>query len=107
MTETALNGLQLQSSHADASSISSAKPELPLRMSPPPSYLPDLARGLLPLKDMPTLILGVQSDYLFPVDQQRELADALKMTGNKGVVYYELGGVWGHDTFLSVRFLCL
>ena len=34
------------------------------------------------------------------VEQQRELADALRMTGNSRVSYYELGGVWGHDTFL-------
>lgn len=37
---------------------------------------------------------------LFPVEQQRELADALKLAGNREVTYYELGGVWGHDTFL-------
>ena len=48
----------------------------------------------------PTLVLGVQSDILFPVEQQREVADALRMAGNQMVSYYELGGVWGHDTFL-------
>jgi len=42
----------------------------------------------------------VQSDVLFLVDQQRELADAPWMTGNSRVSYYELGSVWGHDTFL-------
>ena len=66
----------------------------------PPAHLPDLAGGLRPLSRTPTLILGVQSDILFPVEQQRELADALRMTGNDMVSYYELGGVWGHDTFL-------
>lgn len=70
--------------------------------SPPPrtSYLPSLAAGLSPLAQTPTLVLGVQSDILFPVDQQRELARALNMAGNERVSYYELGGVWGHDTFL-------
>lgn len=70
--------------------------------SPPPrtSYLPSLATGLSPLAGTPTLVLGVQSDILFPVDQQRELARALQMVGNDRVSYYELGGVWGHDTFL-------
>ena len=53
-----------------------------------------------PLANIPTLILGVQSDILFPVEQQREVADALRMAGNREVRYYELGGVWGHDTFL-------
>ena len=66
----------------------------------PPVHLPDLAEGLRPLSRTPVLILGVQSDILFPVDQQREVADALRMTGNDMVSYYELGGVWGHDTFL-------
>lgn len=71
-----------------------------LHMSPPPSYLSDLASGLAPLAHTPALVLGVQSDILFPVEQQREMADALRMAGNGSVVYYELGGVWGHDTFL-------
>ncbi|KAI0346818.1 homoserine acetyltransferase [Trametopsis cervina] len=66
----------------------------------PPAHLPDLAEGLKPLANTPTLVLGVQSDILFPVEQQREVADALRMTGNQMVSYYELGGVWGHDTFL-------
>ncbi|KDQ64349.1 hypothetical protein JAAARDRAFT_27977 [Jaapia argillacea MUCL 33604] len=66
----------------------------------PPPHLPSLAEGLAPLANTPTLILGVQSDILFPVEQQREVADALRMAGNERVSYYELGGVWGHDTFL-------
>ncbi|EJD01563.1 homoserine acetyltransferase [Fomitiporia mediterranea MF3/22] len=66
----------------------------------PPPHLSDLAAGLQPLSHTPTLILGVQSDILFPVEQQREVADALRMSGNGDVRYYELGGVWGHDTFL-------
>lgn len=70
---------------------------------PPPNpaaHLEDLAEGLAPIAHIPTLVLGVQSDILFPVDQQREVADALRMAGNQRVSYYELGGVWGHDTFL-------
>lgn len=59
------------------------------------THLPELAEGLQRLKDIPALVLGVQSDVLFPVEQQRELADALKMAGNSNVTYYELGGVWG------------
>lgn len=103
MTQTALDELKLAPSgkHAPSQNPDNIPPiGLPLRMSPPPSYLADLAQGFRPLKNTPTLILGVQSDFLFPVEQQREVADALKMAGNKDVVYYELGGVWGHDTFL-------
>ncbi|KAI5119502.1 hypothetical protein M0805_002438 [Coniferiporia weirii] len=66
----------------------------------PPPHLSALAAGLGPLAHTPTLVLGVQSDILFPVEQQREIADALRMAGNSDVRYYELGGVWGHDTFL-------
>lgn len=66
----------------------------------PPPHLPDLALGMQPLSNIPTLVLGVQSDILFAVEQQREVADALRMAGNHQVSYYELGGVWGHDTFL-------
>ena len=65
-----------------------------------PPHLPELAEGLRPLANTPALILGVQSDILFPVEQQREVADALRMAGNHMVSYYEPGGVWGHDTFL-------
>lgn len=65
-----------------------------------PPHLPELAKGLSPLVSTPILVLGVQSDILFPVEQQRELTDALRMAGNSQVSYFELGGVWGHDTFL-------
>ncbi|RXW21951.1 hypothetical protein EST38_g3920 [Candolleomyces aberdarensis] len=38
----------------------------------PPPHLNDLAEGLKPLSQIPTLVLGVQSDILFTVEQQRE-----------------------------------
>lgn len=62
------------------------------------SYLPGLAKGLSNLSRHPTLILGAQSDILFPIDQQREIAEALRMNGNKNVTYYELDSPYGHDT---------
>ena len=69
-------------------------------LNPPPAHLPDLAAGLSRLASTPILVLGVQSDILFPVEQQQECVGALRIAGNNQVVYYELGGVWGHDTFL-------
>ncbi|XP_020612275.1 serine O-acetyltransferase-like [Orbicella faveolata] len=48
----------------------------------------------------PTLVLGVQSDVLFPVTQQRELESLLKEAQNHDVTYYELPSIYGHDTFL-------
>ena len=110
MTETALKSLNIKSSYSTTASPSqnahtqemhktSHSKSHPPPVNPPP-YLPDLAAGMVPLSRTPTLILGVQSDILFTIEQQREVADALRMTGNKNVSYYELGGVWGHDTFL-------
>lgn len=96
MTQSSLTSLNLVSGEDQSPALVNKT----LHLTPPPPHLSDLAAGLRPLADTPVLILGVQSDILFPADQQRECADALKMAGNDQVVYYELGGVWGHDTFL-------
>ncbi|GBC06131.1 hypothetical protein RclHR1_06640009 [Rhizophagus clarus] len=61
--------------------------------------LEDLVHGLSIIKH-PSLILGVQSDILFPYWQQKEIAECLRMGGNKDVTYYELDSMYGHDTFL-------
>ncbi|CAE6954642.1 cysA [Symbiodinium sp. KB8] len=58
-----------------------------------------LLEGLKPAM-MPALVIGVQHDVLFPVWQQKEIADTLRQAGNKRVVYYELDSVYGHDSFL-------
>ncbi|OAX44015.1 homoserine acetyltransferase [Rhizopogon vinicolor AM-OR11-026] len=80
------------------------QPALASKSHPPPlhylPHFPDLVAGLRPLTSIPMLVLGVQSDILFPVEQQRELVDAVRTAGNTQVSYFELGGVWGHDTFL-------
>jgi homoserine O-acetyltransferase len=47
----------------------------------------------------PSLVIGVTSDVLFPVWQQRELAEYLKKNGCD-VSYVELDAQYGHDTFL-------
>lgn len=80
-------------------------------MSSSHAYLPDLTLGLANLARIPTLILGVQSDVLFPVEQQRELAEALRQNGNKQVTCmsgrieaqlisadFELDSPYGHGT---------
>ncbi|GAB1600525.1 serine O-succinyltransferase-like [Argonauta hians] len=48
----------------------------------------------------PCMVIGVKTDILFPVWQQRSLADSLKEAGNEAVTYYELNSIYGHDTFL-------
>lgn len=60
---------------------------------------PSLLSGLSRIR-CPVLVLGVWSDILFPVRQQRELAEALHKSGNEYTVYYELNSLYGHDTFL-------
>jgi homoserine O-acetyltransferase len=47
----------------------------------------------------PSLVIGVSSDVLFPVWQQRELAEYLEKNG-ADVRYVELDAHFGHDTFL-------
>lgn len=74
------------------------------KASPPTSGPPeDLVKGLAPLRDIPTLVVGVASDILFPAWQQREIAEALRRVGNRSVSHAELGedrSLFGHDTFL-------
>jgi homoserine O-acetyltransferase len=63
----------------------------------------DLVEGLRVLRDHPALIMGVESDILFPAWQQREIAETLRRAGNKSVTHVELGedlSLFGHDSFL-------
>jgi homoserine O-acetyltransferase len=66
--------------------------------------LTDASRGPAPIEQIacPTLVIGVSSDLLFPVWQQRELAGALRKQG-AAVTYVELDAPYGHDTFLIDR----
>ena len=69
-------------------------------LSAPPE---DLVAGLMPLRNHPTLVMGVASDILFPAWQQREIAETLRAAGNRSVTHVELGedtSLFGHDTFL-------
>ena len=59
-----------------------------------PSYAAGMARVRCP-----TLVIGVQSDILFPCWQQREVADLLRASGTR-VTHVELDAPHGHDTFL-------
>ncbi|CRK12290.1 hypothetical protein BN1708_017145, partial [Verticillium longisporum] len=50
--------------------------------------------------------MGVASDILFPAWQQREVAEALKLAGNRNVAHYELSeemSMFGHDTTTDKR----
>ncbi|KAK4073538.1 uncharacterized protein Triagg1_5364 [Trichoderma aggressivum f. europaeum] len=85
------------SASSDASEL--ASPANPASSRPPA----DLIRGLSPLRDIPTLVMGVASDILFPAWQQREIAESLRLGGNRNVTHVELSeetSLFGHDTFL-------
>jgi homoserine acetyltransferase len=45
------------------------------------------------------LIIGVKTDFLFPVHQQKELAEGLAGAG-RNVDFAELACLQGHDSFL-------
>jgi homoserine O-acetyltransferase len=44
-------------------------------------------------------VIGVRTDFLFPIDQQRELAHALEAAGAE-VAFHSLPSIQGHDAFL-------
>jgi len=43
----------------------------------------------------PIMIMGAQTDILFPVRQQRDLANWLKKSGNNSVTYFEMDSLYG------------
>jgi homoserine O-acetyltransferase len=45
------------------------------------------------------LVIGVETDFLFPVDQQRELAQLLAAPG-RALSFHALPSIQGHDSFL-------
>ncbi|PIV33766.1 MAG: homoserine O-acetyltransferase [Lysobacterales bacterium CG02_land_8_20_14_3_00_62_12] len=45
------------------------------------------------------LVIGVTTDILFPIEQQREIAEGLRNAGTV-VDYYPLPSIQGHDSFL-------
>jgi homoserine O-acetyltransferase len=46
------------------------------------------------------LVVGVETDMLFPIDQQREIADHLRVAGHTAVEYHAFPSLQGHDAFL-------
>lgn len=71
----------------------------------PEEALEDLKQGMKKISHKDVLVVGVESDILFPVWQQREIAEVLKATSPSAdnIKYFELGtdvSNYGHDTFL-------
>lgn len=70
----------------------------------PEESLEDLRKGISKIANKDILVIGVESDILFPVWQQREIANVLRDANSGGKIeYFELGtdvSNYGHDTFL-------
>lgn len=58
-----------------------------------------VAGGLSKVQAKRALIVGVTTDFLFPIHQQQELADGLSGAGRK-VDFVALNSLQGHDSFL-------
>jgi homoserine O-acetyltransferase len=55
--------------------------------------------GLAKIQTKSTLVIGVETDILFPVHQQQEIADGIRKTGHP-VEFIQLDSINGHDSFL-------
>lgn len=69
----------------------------------PEEAFEDLKKGMAKIAHKDFLVVGVESDSLFPVFQQREINNVLKANDCNNVKYFELGtdiSNYGHDTFL-------
>lgn len=55
--------------------------------------------GLTKIHTQRNLIVGIESDILFPIEQQQELANGLKKTGHQ-TDFHALDSIHGHDSFL-------
>jgi homoserine O-acetyltransferase len=58
-----------------------------------------LEAGLARVQAPDVLVIGVETDFLFPLDQQEELATLLSRAGRR-VRFASLASVQGHDSFL-------
>ena len=55
--------------------------------------------GLAKIQAKRTLVIGVETDILFPVHQQQEIANGIQKSGHP-VDYVQLDSINGHDSFL-------
>ena len=55
--------------------------------------------GLAKIHAKSTLVIGVETDILFPVQQQKEIADGISRAGRQ-VEFVQLDSINGHDSFL-------
>jgi homoserine O-acetyltransferase len=60
---------------------------------------PSVEAGLARIQAEKTLVVGVETDFLFPIDQQEEIATLLAR-GGRDVRFERLPSIQGHDSFL-------
>lgn len=58
-----------------------------------------LAAAFARFKLRRAMVIGIEHDMLYTIDQQREIADQLRAAGND-VVFHEFPSLQGHDAFL-------
>jgi homoserine O-acetyltransferase/O-succinyltransferase len=58
-----------------------------------------LADGFARLQVRQAMVIGVESDFLFPIEQQEELASGLR-DQVEDVTFHRLASIQGHDSFL-------
>ncbi|KAL9061484.1 MAG: hypothetical protein Q9162_000015 [Coniocarpon cinnabarinum] len=98
-TQDAMCTLSLPAKPYEEQPHEQSSTQQPTHQEPPE----DLIAGLQPLRNIPSLVMGVASDILFPSWQQYEVAQTIRRTGNRQVTHVELGedkSLFGHDTFL-------
>ena len=59
-----------------------------------------LAAAFEKFKVRRALVIGVETDMLFPIHQQREIADHLRAAGRAAVEFHAFPSLQGHDAFL-------
>lgn len=59
-----------------------------------------LARAIARFGVRRALVIGVETDMLFPLSQQREIADHLRSAGHADVEFHAFPSLQGHDAFL-------
>ena len=59
-----------------------------------------LARAFARFGVRRALVIGVETDMLFPLSQQREIADHLRSAGHADVEFHAFPSLQGHDAFL-------
>jgi len=98
--------IQEQSDSGQCANVSPSEPfKNQPRQAVHQSSIEDLVEGMKPMAHLPTFVLGVESDALFPSWQQREIFEVLRQAdpSNQRLEHHELDfnkSIYGHDTFL-------